>query len=197
MNRGSRGPALAALSLLLLGARAAQAQIAVIDVASLMQLIQQAETLTQQLEAARQQISQAQTLYQSMTGTRGLQLLLSGVNRNYLPTDWADLMAARQGSGDDELSNDVRSMVSANAVLSTAQLAALPMNQQAQIAAQRQAVALLQGVTQEALANSSARFAGSLQCLVNFPIVHTGPSTATTFSNVNPASSISCRNSSG
>jgi hypothetical protein len=57
----------------MLAAPSAQAQMAVIDVASITQLIQQAQTLTQQLEAARRQIAQAQALYQSTTGNRGMQ----------------------------------------------------------------------------------------------------------------------------
>ena len=34
-----------------------------------------------------------------MTGGRGMQMLLSGTNRNYLPTSSAQLASAMQGSG--------------------------------------------------------------------------------------------------
>ncbi len=64
---------------LLLATRAALAQFAVIDSASLAQLVQQAQTLAQQLQMARAQLAQAQSLYQSMTGSRDMQRLLSGM----------------------------------------------------------------------------------------------------------------------
>jgi type IV secretion system protein VirB5 len=157
----------ALLSALVLVASDAQAQLAVFDVASVTQLIQQARTLAQQLEAARQQLAQAQTLYQSTTGGRGMQLLLSGVTRNYLPTGWPQLSAAVQGvnGGSSALALDISTAISANAVLSAPQIAALPPDQQAQIVSARRSAALLQAVTQEALANSSGRFA-SIQQLV-------------------------------
>lgn len=152
---------------MLCAAQGAQAQFAVIDVASVTQLIQQVQTLNQQLEAARQQISQAQTLYQLTTGGRGMDQLLSGVTRNYLPDNWAQLTAAQQGasSGYGALAFDINAAVAGNAILSAAQLAALPNDAQARIETSRRAVALLQGLTQQALANSSARFA-SLQGLI-------------------------------
>ena len=51
--------------LLLLMNQVAHAQFAVIDVASVAQLIQQAQTLAAQLEAARGQLAQAQAQYQA------------------------------------------------------------------------------------------------------------------------------------
>jgi type IV secretion system protein VirB5 len=154
------------LAALPLATPSAQAQMAVIDVASVTRLIQQAQTLTQQLEAARRQIEQVQALYQSTTGNRGMQQLLSGVTRNYLPTNWAQLIAAAQGGGGfGALAADVQAALATNAVLSTTQLAALPANEQSQIAAARRSVALQQALTQQALANSSSRFA-SMQQLI-------------------------------
>jgi len=156
------------LAALLLAGPRAQAQFAVIDIASVTQLIQQAQTLTQQLQAARAQLGQAQALYQSMSGPRGMEQLLAGITRNYLPTDWSQLSAARQGGGAaySALAADVNNAVTANAVLSSQQLAALPAGAQSQIGAARGSVALLQALSQEALANSSNRFA-SIQQLIN------------------------------
>jgi type IV secretion system protein VirB5 len=155
------------LPALMLAAPSAQAQMAVIDVASISRLIQQAQTLTQQLEAARRQIEEVQALYQSTTGNRGMQLLLSGVTRNYLPSNWAQLTAAAQGGGAfGALAADVNAALVANAVLSAQQLAALPANEQSQIAAARNSVALQQALTQQALTNSSSRFA-SMQQLIS------------------------------
>src|SRR5215469_8769876 len=89
----------AALMFYLGAAPAARAQFAVIDVASLSQLISEAQVLEQQLATARNQLTQAQSEYQSITGARGLGRLLAGTVRNYLPPDWATLQAALQGSG--------------------------------------------------------------------------------------------------
>jgi type IV secretion system protein VirB5 len=157
---------LPAIALLLSVALPATAQFAVIDVASVTQLIQQAQTLVRQLEQAQQQVAQAQALYRSLTGPRGMQLLLNGTVRNYLPTDWQQLTAAMQGSGTyGALSADIRVAVSGNAVLSASQLAALPASTQVQITTSRNNVALLQALTHEALANSSNRF-GAIQQLI-------------------------------
>ena len=122
--------------------------------------------MTQQLLTAQAQLQQAKTTLQSMSGARGMQMLLSGTNRNYLPTSSAQLTSAMQGSGSyPGLSLDVRNAVSANAVLTPAQLATLSPADQQQIAAARQAAALRQALAQESLSNSSSRFA-ALQSLI-------------------------------
>src|SRR3984885_3965277 len=82
----------AVLTMLL--APAAQAQWAVIDVGAIAQAIQEVATLKQQLTTIEQQLTQAQQQFQSMTGTRGMQNLLSGINRNYFPANSAQLMSA-------------------------------------------------------------------------------------------------------
>lgn len=164
--RRSRSWALAACALaVLLTGRVARAQIAVIDVASLRQLLQQVQTLAQQLATARSQLAQAQSLYQSMTGSRGMQRLLSSANPNYLPTDWAQLTAAMQGGGTYAgLSGNVNAALGGNAVLSAAQLASLSGDEQTVITITRQSVALLQALAQQALSNASNRF-GDIQQL--------------------------------
>jgi type IV secretion system protein VirB5 len=148
----------------------AQAQFAVLDIASVTQLIQQAQTLAQQLEQAQRQVAQAQALYQSLTGPRGMQLLLGGTVRNYLPTDWQQLTAALQGGGTfTALSADVRAALGLNAVLTPAQLALLPPTIQKQILTGRNNVALMQALNQEALNNSSNRFASIQQLIQAIP----------------------------
>src|ERR1700733_5538377 len=82
----------AALTVLL--STAVQAQWAVIDVGAIAQLIQEAATLKQQLSTIEQQLTQAQQQFQSMTGTRGMQTLLSGITRNYFPANSTQLMSA-------------------------------------------------------------------------------------------------------
>jgi len=145
---------------------AARAQWAVIDVGAIAQLIQEVQTLRQQLMTANAQLNQAQTALASTTGNRGMQLLLSGTNRNYLPTSAAQLTAASQGAGAyPGLASGVQTSMSSNAVLSPSQLAALPPAAEQQVIADRQAAALRQAVAGQALSNSSARFA-ALQSLI-------------------------------
>ena len=115
------------LGVVLMGAAPpVRAQFAVIDVASLAQLIGQARTLLQQLNAARAQIVQAQTLYQSMTGTRGMQQLVNTATFNYLPFNWGLLSAAEQGGGGAyaNLAAAIGNAELGNTVLSPAQFAA-------------------------------------------------------------------------
>ena len=145
----------------------AGAQWAVIDAPAIVQLIQEVQTMEQEVQTARDQLSQAKQALDTMTGDRGMEMLLSGTTRNYLPTSWSQLMGAIQGGGGySGLAADVRGAIGANAVLSPQQLALLAPADQQQIAAGRQASALQQALSQEALANVSARFA-SIQSLVN------------------------------
>ena len=155
---------LLAILALVSGSPAAHAQFAVIDVASLTQLISEVETLEQQLETARSQLNQAQAEYQSITGSRGMAGLLAGTTRNYLPPDWATLQDVLQGSrGYPALSADLQGALRSTTVLTTQQLAALSPAAGTQLQAMRQSVALLQGVSHEALANASSRFAAVQQ----------------------------------
>ncbi len=146
----------------------ARAQFAVIDVASVTQLLHQVTTMASQLEAAQAQLEQARAQYQSLTGTRGMDALLAGTVRNYLPTDGSQIAAILQGGGGSfaALATDLQRNLSANAVLADPQLAGLPADVRAQLGTARNAVALLQSVSQEALSNSSQRFS-ALQKLID------------------------------
>jgi type IV secretion system protein VirB5 len=145
----------------------ARAQFAVVDVASLSQLVSEVQVLEQQLATARSELTQAQTEYESITGARGMQRLLAGTMRNYLPPDWATLQGALQGSARfPRLAADVQNATNAVAVLSRQQLATLSPAATAQLQAVRQTVALLQSLSHESLANSSSRFA-SVQQLID------------------------------
>ena len=162
------------VSLLLVGIlsftviRPAAAQFAVIDVASIAQLIQEVQQLEQQVATAKSQLAQAQSEYAALTGNRGMQNLLSGQQRNYLPTDWTQLSQVMTGSspGYPALAGSVSSLVRSNAVLTPAQVATLSPSEQAQLTAARQNPALLAATARTALANSSSRFA-ELQGLIN------------------------------
>lgn len=147
--------------------RPAAAQFAVIDVASIVQLVQQVQELQQQVATARSQLSQAQSEFASITGSRGMQLLLSGTVRNYLPTDAASLAQVLSGSSGTypALAASVSSLVTSNAVLTPAQIAAFSPAEQTQLTAARRSPALLGALAQSALSNSSGRFT-SLQTLI-------------------------------
>lgn len=148
--------------------RPAHAQFAVIDVASLAQLVQELQQLEQQVATAKSQLSQAQSEYAAITGNRGMQNLLSGTNRNYLPTDWTQLAQVMTGASPTypALAASASSLVNSNAVLTPAQVATLSPAEQTQLTAARQNPALLAATSRAALENSSGRFA-SLQQLIS------------------------------
>src|ERR1700758_817788 len=92
-------PIVLLMALLGLGAfNPAHAQWAVIDVASLGQLVQEVQQLRVQVTTAQSQLIQAQSEYAAITGNRGMQLLLSGTNRNYLPGNWSQVSQVMNGS---------------------------------------------------------------------------------------------------
>lgn len=148
--------------------RPAQAQWAVVDVGAITQLVKEVATLQQQLSTAQAELNQARSTYQAMTGDRGMERLLAGENRNYLPTDWADLDQVLQGASSSygALAASVTSLVNANAVLSGQEMADLSPTERAKILADRQHAALLQALSRDELSTASARF-GELQQLVN------------------------------
>jgi len=139
---------------------AAHAQWAVVDVGAIAQLVQEVQMMEQELTTA-------QSEYQAITGDRGMEQLLSGTVRNYLPTGWNELQSvlAPQAASYGALAGDLRSALAANAVLSAQQLASLPADEAAQLQAERNTTALLQAVVGQALSAASNRFA-SLQSLI-------------------------------
>lgn len=150
------------------GVPVAHGQFAVIDVASVTQLISQVKTLEQQLATAQADLAQAQTAYQATVGGRGMEQLLSGTVRNYLPSDWNSFQQTLQGGagGYGSLSADLTAAMSAISVLPAPQLAGLSPAASQQVQSDRQTVALMQAVSHQALASTSMRFA-SLQQLID------------------------------
>jgi type IV secretion system protein VirB5 len=148
--------------------RPAHAQFAVIDIASIVQLVQEVQELEQQVQTARSQLSQAQSEYAAITGGRGMELLLSGTVRNYLPTDWTQIAQILNGSSGSypALASGLTALISANAILTSTQVSALTPAQKSQLLAARQSPALLQALARTALSNSSDRFT-SLQQLIS------------------------------
>jgi type IV secretion system protein VirB5 len=136
----------------------ASAQWAVVDVGAIAQLLQEVQQMEQMVQTAQNQLNQAHQEYQSITGTRGMQYLLPGVNWNYLPPTFTQVSSA--------LSSTINRQISTNAVLTPAQVAALSPAEQQQLTAARSNAALLQASSQQAYATASARFA-SLQTLTS------------------------------
>src|SRR5580658_9688824 len=115
--------AIAVIGLTFCGALAftppAQAQWAVIDVGAITQLLIQVQQLEDALQVAQRTLGQAQQAYSAITGGRGMQLLLSGINRNYLPANWNQLVGAQNGAGGTygALGTDVSATIQRNALL--------------------------------------------------------------------------------
>ncbi|MCC7464515.1 MAG: type IV secretion system family protein [Gammaproteobacteria bacterium] len=158
--------ALAALAALGLSS-VSQASWPVIDVASIAKLVQQISTMKSQLSTMQGHLRQAQQEFQSITGSRGMQNLLAGTVRNYLPADWQALQATltQTTSSFPALSASIQRAMANNAVLNAQQLAALSAGERSQVLASRQSVAMLQATTQQALSTISDRFT-SIQKLV-------------------------------
>ena len=155
-----------AVALVAMSSAPVRAQWAVIDAPAIVQLVQQVKTMEQAVQTARDQLSQARETLKTMTGDRGMQLLLGGTSRNYLPSNWAQLSSVMQGGGAfPGISADVRSAVNGMAVLTPQQLSTLSPDGREQVIAARRTNAVRLALAQQALANSSARFA-SIQSLI-------------------------------
>ena len=174
--------ALPLIAILTFGAvRPAAAQWAVIDVASLAQLIQQYETMQQQLSTVQSHLAQARQQYAALTGgRRGMQQPALGhaAELSCLP-DWATLTAAMQGASGTYggFGASAQGILTANAVLAGPTLARLSVSERAHLDGARRSPALLQAVTHQALATTSNRFA-SLQQLINAMSSATDPKAA-------------------
>jgi len=139
----------------------ARAQFAVIDVGAITQLILQVQQLQQALQVAQQTLGQAQQAYAAITGGRGMELLLNGVIRNYLPANWNQLL-----SGAGALGADVAATLARNAILTPDITANFSPAETAALQARRSAVALNEALARQELVNVSSRFA-SIQTLIN------------------------------
>ena len=153
-----------------LAAPAAQAQWAVIDVASIEHLKVQIEYWQQQVEGMATQLEQLQQTHAALTGGRGMESLLptSAAQRNYLPADWADMLKALEGTSGPYggLSAAVAAAIEARKVLSDARLERLGVVERDSLLEARQAAAGAAVTAQRAYANAGQRFE-ALQALVN------------------------------
>src|SRR5688572_11467084 len=144
------------------------AQFAVIDVNAIVQMAQQLSVLRDQLANARNQLTQAQAQFAALTGSRGMERLLEGATRNYLPPDWAvfERTLRRVETSYAALGAQVEAVIQGNAVLTPEQTAHLVPDQREQLEAARQSAALLQVTSRQALQVSSERFS-TLQALID------------------------------
>ena len=150
------------------GVGPAQAQLAVIDVGAITQLILEVQQLQQALQVAQHTLTQAQQAYAAITGGRGMELLLAGINRNYLPTNWAQLVGAEAGGGGayGALGGDVAATIQRNALVTPDITANFSAAENAQLNARRGAVALQEALARQEFANVSQRF-DAIQTLIN------------------------------
>ncbi|MEJ1962908.1 MAG: type IV secretion system protein [Gammaproteobacteria bacterium] len=148
--------------------RPASAQWAVIDVGAIAQLIEQYETLQEQLTTARDHLEQARQEYESLTGDRGMQHLLEGQWRNYLPGHWLALTDALYGLSPDfpAFQRISHGYLDTNAILTDAQMGTFSEADQKHLEDMRHATAAMQALTQQALGETSERFNG-LQTLID------------------------------
>ena len=151
-----------------LAASRVHAQMAVIDVRAIVQMAQQLRVLQDQLLNARSQLTQAQAQFAALTGSRGMERLLAGAARNYLPPDWAvfERTLRRVETSYTALGAQVEAAIQGNAVLTPEHTAHLVRDQREQLEGARQTAALLQVTSRQALQVSSERF-GALQALID------------------------------
>ena len=142
--------------------------VPVIDATAIVQLVQQIQTMTQQLNTLRSHLAQAQAAYSAITGPRGMERLLTGTVRNYLPPDWQSMMGVLQNVSTQyrALSASLEAIERREAYLTPAALAALSPAVRAQIEQSRASLSTTQLIAEQALSASSARFA-SLQQLID------------------------------
>jgi type IV secretion system protein VirB5 len=148
----------------------AQAQMAVIDVAAIRQLVAQINYWRQQITAMGEELDQLEETHAALTGPRGMEALLpmADIERNYLPRDWAEVsrVLAGESARYGVLANAVTAAVDARAVLTPARLGAMTEAERASVVEARQAAAGLAVMTREAYAQAAERF-GSLATLVS------------------------------
>ncbi|HMN43828.1 MAG TPA: type IV secretion system protein [Povalibacter sp.] len=146
----------------------ASAQFAVVDAAAIVRLTQQIQSMREQLETTRQQLTQARQTYEAMRGGRGMERLLEGTVRNYLPPSWEELESAVVNASVQyqQLANEVRALQQQNAVLGPQALELLSPRDRQELERARQAVAMHQVTARAALTASSQRFE-SLQRLID------------------------------
>jgi type IV secretion system protein VirB5 len=146
-----------------------EAQWAVIDVASIKQLLVQINYWKQQVAGMQNQLNQLKQTHAALTGGRGMERLLvtSDAQRNYLPKDWNEMLKVMDGTSGSygNLSSAVDNAGRARTVLDDARLAKLSPTERDSVLAARKSSAASAVMAQQAFSNAGQRFA-ALQGLV-------------------------------
>ncbi|MBS7545519.1 type IV secretion system protein [Ancylobacter oerskovii] len=79
-----------------------------VDVAAIAQMLQQFMVLQDQLKNMKSQLEEAQKQVNAMTGTRGMENVLKGENRNVIPTNWQETLAVMNGGEITGLAKSIR-----------------------------------------------------------------------------------------
>ena len=157
------------LALAMLLMPAAHGAMPVIDTTAVSNLIKQVGYWQQQIAAMSNQLNQLQRTYGAMTGGRGMEALLpaTGAQRNYLPADYAQLMATVNGTSSAYagLSSQIQAAMTRDAVLSSEQIGSMSPDMRQLVEANRKASATLAALSQVAYQNTSQRFS-ALQQLI-------------------------------
>ena len=145
----------------------AEAQMAVIDVAAIRELVAQLNYWEQQVSGMQRQLTQLQQTHAALTGPRGMQALLptSDLQRNYLPGNWAGVadVLAGQSAQYRALAAAVEAGVAERAVLDPARLARMTEAERNSLEEARRASMGLAVLTREAYAQAGSRFAALAQ----------------------------------
>jgi type IV secretion system protein VirB5 len=138
----------------------ASAAIPVVDFSAIAQLVTQLRTLQEHLVTARNQLTEAQSTLQSMSGDRGMQNLLTDIARNYLPESVTDLVDVIQNTSANygKLAAELQQIVGSNAVLPATVLDSYTPAQRQLVTDARNHAAALESLTRAALENTSQRF---------------------------------------
>lgn len=169
---GWRVGVLAGVAFLVVGGLAGapvRAQMSVVDVSAIRQLVLQISYWRQQIQAMSGQLAQLQQTHAALTGSRGMQQLLPQLAQahDYLPADYAALRDAVQGLRADyqSLGAAARSALAANEVLDAPRLARLGAAERQLLEQSRRGSALWQVASEGAYRQSSERFAQLEQLL--------------------------------
>ncbi len=103
-------------------------------------------------------LAQAIQQYEALTGTRGMELLLQGTVRNYLPTDVRALTGALAGAG--AFSSNAQAFLNSNVVLTADQLAILSPEDRAHL----QAFARIHRYPRGAYPTGAHKFQWEIRC---------------------------------
>jgi type IV secretion system protein VirB5 len=163
---------LAAVAMLVAGGLATEpvrAQMSVVDVSAIRQLVLQISYWRQQIQAMSGQLLQLQQTHAAFTGTRGMQHLLPQLAQahDHLPADYAALRDAVQGLRADyqALGAAARAAIAANEVLDAPRMARLGVSERQLLEQARRGSALWQVASEGAYRQSGERFAQLEQLL--------------------------------